>query len=120
MAITSKQEHAALSRAAALAELAKCKAITAADAEHVRAAFWSRAPEQVRMFVCFMAGLDKAKGKGALAQLSAGDRARINAELRRLIPQMESLLRCAQGGKTHDHGEMAAHCFDGITGGAVQ
>lgn len=120
MALTSKQEHEALSRTVARAELDKCKTILAGDMETVRAAFWNRASEQLRMFVCFAAGLDKSKGKGALQQLDAGERAAINGAIKRMLPELENLMRCAKGGKTHDHGEMAAHCFDGIVSGVVQ
>lgn len=121
MALTTKHEQAALSGAHARAALDKCKAILAADMEHVRAAFWNRLPERTRVAICNAAGLSKEKGKGALAQLSAADRAKVHAEARRVLRDMEILLRCAQGGKTHDHGEMAAHCFDGIASpGVVQ
>lgn len=121
MADLSKSELEALRKANARAEIDKCKTILAGDFEHVRAAFWNRLPERTRMMICLSAGLDKSKGQGPLQALDAAERARINAEARRVIRDMETIIRCAQGGKTHDHGEMTGHLFDGIASiGPVQ
>lgn len=114
MAGSSKAELKALQRANQQAEMAKIRASLAGDAEAVRAAFWNRIPEQLRVMVCYLAGLDKTMGKKALRDLSAGDRAKINAQLRFMLPHLENMQRCATGGKTRDYGEMAAHCFNGI------
>lgn len=118
MADLSPLEMEALRRANARAALDQCKNLLAHDMEHVRASFWNRLPERVRMAICASAGLSKEKGKGPLKLLSAADRAKVHAEARRVIRDMEIILRCAQGGITHDHGEMAAHCFNGIAGRA--
>jgi hypothetical protein len=114
MGIASKDEARALSRAVGNAALSNLKAMTAGDLEAVRAAFWNRTPEPIRMMACHMAGIDAKRGKAALNTFDAADRARLHAQLRHLIPHLENLMRCATGGKTHDHGEMAPHSYDGI------
>lgn len=114
MAGLSAEETKALSRASQQAEMAKIKAVTESNMEAYRAACWNRLPEHTRMMICLAAGLDETLGKGPLKNLSAGDRAKIHVEARRVMHDMEVLLQCARGGKTRDHGEMAMHALDGI------
>lgn len=114
MAGSSKEELKALQRANQRAHMATIRSTLAGDMEAVRAAFWNRIPEQLRVMVCYMAGLDKTKGKKALRDLCAGDRAKVNAQLRFMLPHLENMQRCATGGKTRDHGEMAGHEVNGI------
>lgn len=101
--------------------LARRQAMLEQDMEAVRAAFWNRIPQRTRQMVCHMAGIDANKGKGPLLHLDAAERAKIHAEIKRMLPDLDAAMKCATGGKTHDHGEMAGHALNGITaGGTIQ
>ncbi|HJV86928.1 MAG TPA: hypothetical protein VJ698_15790 [Noviherbaspirillum sp.] len=98
MGIASKDEAAALSHAAANAAIEQAYALLQTDREAVRAAHWNRLDEKTRKMVCHMAGIDAKKGKGALRDLNAMERGQIHCEARRMLRDLEIILRCAQGG----------------------
>lgn len=113
MAVTSKEETAALSHAAGNAAIEQALALLHTDREAVRAAHWNRLDERTRMMICHMAGLPAKKGKGALRDLDAIERGRIHLEVRGMLRSLEIMLRCAQGGAMPS-GPLANHSFDGI------
>ncbi|MEC4722950.1 hypothetical protein RY831_27705 [Noviherbaspirillum sp. CPCC 100848] len=98
----------------ALAAAKRLEARQLADAEAVRAAYWNRLPQRMRMMACHMAGIDAKKGKGPLLALDAAERARVHAEIGHMLRFLPDMQRCCTGGRVNDHGEMAAHRFDGI------
>jgi hypothetical protein len=98
MSITSKQEHDALSFANGSAAIDQALALLKTDKEAVRAAHWNRLDERTRVMICHMAGVGKDKGKGALRDMDALERGKVNRTAARLIRDMEILMRCAQGG----------------------
>jgi hypothetical protein len=98
MAISYAQEHEALSYASANAELEKALALLKTDKESLRAGHWNRLDEQVRKMICHMAGVGVKKGEGALQDMDALERGKVNRVAARLIRDLEVVIRCAQGG----------------------
>jgi hypothetical protein len=114
MANSAHPEMQALSSASANAAIDQALALLKTDKEAVRAAHWNRLPENVKKMVCKLAGIDPQKGCGALRNLNALERGKINRAAQRLIQNMEVLVRCAQGGEMPDAAPAASHMFDGI------
>lgn len=99
MAVTSKEETEALSHANGNAALEAAFSLLNTDREAVRAAHWNRLDERTRMMICHMAGIGAEKGKGALRNMDALERGKVNRTAARLIKDLEILMRCAQGGE---------------------
>lgn len=112
----NRAELSALSHANGQAAIDAAYAILKTDAEAVRAAYWTRLPEKVRMMVCHMAGVDAKKGKGALRDLTALERGKIHCEARRLMKSLDHVMRCAQGGELPVTAPLFGHAADGIAG----
>jgi len=86
----------------------------AGDKESLRASHWNRVSPRVRKMLAWMAGLDGKKGDGTLQALDALERGKLHCEARRLIKELEIVLRCAQGGQLPSQFPPANHEPDGI------
>ncbi|WP_211461808.1 hypothetical protein [Collimonas silvisoli] len=88
--------------------------VLAGDKESVRAAYWKRVSQRGRKMILWSAGLDVKKSEGTLQSFDALERGRMHCEARRIIKEMELILRCAQGGELPSRFPPACHESDGI------
>jgi hypothetical protein len=86
----------------------------AGDKESMRASHWRRVSPRVRKMIAWMAGLDGKKGDAPLQSLTALERGKLHCEARRLIKELEIVVRCAQGGQLPSQFPAVAHESDGI------
>jgi hypothetical protein len=107
-------EHQALSTANGNAAIDAALSILNTDKEAVRAAYWNRLDEKTRRMICHMAGMDPKRGEGALKTFNALDRGRIHMAARRLMRDVETILRCCQGGELPSTAPIFGHVSDGI------
>ncbi len=98
MAIVSHAEQNAVAHAVGNATIEKALFLLKTDREAVRAAHWNGLSEQTRKYICHMAGVGAAKGALPLRDLDALERGKVNRMAQRLIRDLETLIRCAQGG----------------------
>ncbi|MBV8635553.1 MAG: hypothetical protein JO002_13755 [Burkholderiaceae bacterium] len=98
MVAASAAEQSAVSHAAGNAAIEQSLFLLKTDREAVRAAHWNSLPEQTRKYICHMAEIGADKGALPLRDLNAFDRGRVNRTAQRLMRELETLIRCAQGG----------------------
>jgi len=84
------------------------------DKESVRAGYWMRVSPRGRKMILWSAGLDAGKSEGTLQSFDALERGKMHCEARRIIKEMEFILRCAQGGDIPSRFPAASHAADGI------
>ncbi|WP_211474651.1 hypothetical protein [Collimonas humicola] len=110
MAIHSQQTHQDI----AYTHLTHAYIMLAGDKESVRAGRWNGIPPRDRQMLAHMAGIGSKKGDTTLQSLNALERGKLHCEARRLIKQLEIVLRCAQGGELPSQFPAAGHESDGI------
>ncbi|EIJ47597.1 hypothetical protein GWL_18380 [Herbaspirillum sp. GW103] len=98
MVAASAAEQSAISHAAGNAAIAQSLFLLKTDREAVRAAHWNSLPEQTRKYICHMAGIGAERGALPLRELDAFQRGKVNRTADRLIRELETLMRCMQGG----------------------
>jgi hypothetical protein len=98
MDMASKEEAGALSFAHANAAIEQAYSLLRTDREAVRAAHWNRMDERTRKMICHMAGIGAEKGAGGLRGLDALERGKVNRAAARLMRDMDTIMKCAQGG----------------------
>jgi hypothetical protein len=84
------------------------------DKESVRAGYWKRVTPRGRKMILWAAGLDANKSEGTLQSFDAMERGQMHCAARRIIKEMELILRCAQGGELPSRFPPACHESDGI------
>ncbi|PFH10844.1 hypothetical protein BCF11_3278 [Collimonas sp. PA-H2] len=110
MATHSQQAHQDI----AYTHLTHAYIMLAGDKESVRAGRWNGIPPRDRQMLAHMAGIGSKKGDTTLQSLNALERGKLHCEARRLIKQLEIVLRCAQGGDLSSQFPTAGHESDGI------
>lgn len=120
MAVINQQEHDAVAHVVGNASIDQALFLLKTDREAVRAAHWNRLPEQTRKYICHMAGIGADKGASALRTLDALQRGKINRTAQRLLKELETLMKCAQGGDMPVTGPTAPHAADGIAANTIQ
>ena len=88
--------------------------VLAGDKESVRAARWNGIPPRDRQMLAHMSGIGAKKGDVPLQSLNALERGKLHCEARRLLKQLQNVLRCAQGGELPSQFPPASHESDGI------
>lgn len=81
----------------------RCAAVLAgivspADAEAVRAAFWSRTRLSARRVAVMAGNLPKERADDALNKFDAFERGRIHVEIEKLINDLRQVQKCMNGG----------------------
>lgn len=72
--------------------------VTPADAEAVRAAYWTRSRQAARRVAVMAGNLPKERAEGALGTFNAFERGRIHIEIERLIADLRQVQKCMNGG----------------------
>jgi len=72
--------------------------VSLADAEAVRASYWTRTPLPARRVACMSAGYSKDRANDALTKFNAFERTRIWTALANLIAELEQVQKCMNGG----------------------
>lgn len=72
--------------------------VSLADAEAVRAAYWTRTPLPARRVACMAAGYSKDRANDALTKFNAFERTRIWTALDNLIGDLQQIQKCMNGG----------------------
>ena len=88
--------------------------VLAGDRESVRAGYWKRVSQRGRKMILWAADLDAKKSEGTLQSFDAMERGQMHCAARRIIKEMELILRCAQGGELPSQFPPACHESDGI------
>ncbi|MEO6918682.1 MAG: hypothetical protein ABI171_06640 [Collimonas sp.] len=110
MARLSQQAHQDIAQT----HLQHAYVVLAGDKESIRAAHWRRVSPRVRKMIMWMADLDAKKSEATLQSLTALERGKMHCEARRLIKELELVLRCAQGGEVTSQFPAPGHESDGI------
>ena len=72
--------------------------LTPADAEAVRAFYWSKAKLSARRVAVMAGNMPKERADDALAKFNAFERGRVHVEIEKLISELRQIQRCMNGG----------------------
>lgn len=84
------------------------------DMEAVRAAYWNKVPANIKKIALRLAGMDVTRFDRNLSTFDAAERCALNRAAWQAAADLETLAKCATGGRVNDSGEMGMHTADGV------